>query len=193
LDRGSFVAGFGYDFIDFSGQLRARKLLVEYSSLLRKYLECKKLLKQEHDMDAYRNSLEALHHWSRIAVIEAGMTPELSVLRQVKGVNPGIYKLYEELTQSKESVRQRVQLVLLACEFAVMSKMESCCQPLIGLIRSHAEPQSTERLMENDDLRDVRGDLPMLLDKLAARGFIRKVFVPADMDFELPLTLMYTS
>jgi hypothetical protein len=193
MERGSFLTGFGYNFIDFSGKFRTRKLLAEYTSLLRKYLECKKLLQNEHDMDAYRYCLEALHHWSRIAVIEEGLTPEVSVLRQVKGINPGIYKLYEELTMSKESVRQRVKLVLLACEFAVMSKMEACCMPLIDLIRSRPEPLCVEDLMDEEELRDVRGDLPLLLDKLAGRSFIRKVFVPGDLDFEAPLALMYTT
>jgi len=192
VERKVYIAGFDQQLVDFTAQIAAQQLLVEFVLFMRKYLECKKLLQNEHDMDAYRLSLEALNHWARITVLEEGMTPEPAILKQVKTVNPGISKLYEELTSGKESVYQRVQLVLLACDFAVMSRMRSCCLPLIELLERNPGPVCVEELVDLEQFRNIRDDLPTLMDKLSERGFIRKVFVPESVSLD-SLTLMYTS
>lgn len=116
--------------LEFPADLREHKLLVEFSLFLRKYLQSKEYILDEHLLDAYNNILEALHHWARIVIIEDGYHPEITVWRQIRAINPGVYKLYEELTMSKETLKQRVQLVLLACEFSVMSKWKDAARRL---------------------------------------------------------------
>jgi hypothetical protein len=160
---------------DMTPLLREQKLLFEYSHFIRAYLQSKQDLKDGQVLDAYSNVLSSLQYWAHIALVEAGMHPELTVWEQIRDVNPGIYKLYEELTANSESVEKRAQLVLLACEFTALSKMESSCALLIRLLRSRAEAWTVAELKQHPELAGLSLDLSLLLQKLVSRGSVREV------------------
>lgn len=172
-------------------ELREHKLLIEFSKFLRRYLQSKEYILENHSLDAYNNILEALHHWARIVIIEAGIHPEVTVWRQIKSINPGVYKLYEELTMSKETIKQRVQLVLLACEFSVMSKMERCCKRVLDLLSSSTEAWSLQELQQSEVLSDIKLELPLLLNKLVKKQLAKEVIYAMDEDITL-LEIRYT-
>ncbi|WP_281889629.1 nucleotidyltransferase-like protein [Paenibacillus sp. YYML68] len=180
LDRETFLEGLRHRMLEFPEEIRDQKLLIEFSRFLRCYMRSKDYLSEEHLLDAYHDILEALHHWARIAIIEAGFHPEVTVWSQVKQINHGIYKLYEELTLSKETLKQRVELVLLACEFSVMSKMAACCKPLLQQLGSRSEAWSLEELQQCPQLTDVRNELPLLLNKLVKKTLAKEVIAAAD-------------
>jgi hypothetical protein len=182
LDRHTYMEGLRHNILEFPPDFREQKLLSEFSFFLRTYLQSKEYLLDEHLLDAYNNILEALHHWARIVIIEEGHHPEMTVWRQVRNINPGVYKLYEELTMSKETLKQRVQLVLLACEFSVMSKMERCCKPLLHILESREQPWSTDELQRHPHLAEIKSELPLLLNKLVKKALIKEVVVPLDND-----------
>lgn len=192
LDQNTYLEGLRHRILEFPGDLREHKLLVEFSLFLRKYLQSKEYILDEHLLDAYNNILEALHHWARIVIIEDGYHPEITVWRQIRAINPGVYKLYEELTMSKETLKQRVQLVLLACEFSVMSKMERCCEAFIQILRENEQPLSSDELEQHAQLVVVRAELPLLLNKLVKKGLIKEVAVLLN-DEASELELRYTS
>lgn len=192
LDQNTYLEGLRHRILEFPGDLREHKLLVEFSLFLRKYLQSKEYILDEHLLDAYNNILEALHHWARIVIIEDGYHPEITVWRQIRAINPGVYKLYEELTMSKETLKQRVQLVLLACEFSVMSKMERCCEALIQILRENEQPISTDELQQHSQLVELRAELPLLLNKLVKKGLIKEVAVLIDEE-NSEIELRYTS
>lgn len=192
LDQNTYLEGLRHRILEFPGDLREHKLLVEFSLFLRKYLQSKEYILDEHLLDAYNNILEALHHWARIVIIEDGYHPEITVWRQIRAINPGVYKLYEELTLSKETLKQRVQLVLLACEFSVMSKMERCCEAFIQILRENEQPLSTDELQQHSQLVELRAELPLLLNKLVKKGLIKEVAVLIDDD-NSEIELRYTS
>lgn len=192
LDQNTYLEGLRHRILEFPGDLREHKLLVEFSLFLRKYLQSKEYILDEHLLDAYNNILEALHHWARIVIIEDGYHPEITVWRQIRAINPGVYKLYEELTMSKETLKQRVQLVLLACEFSVMSKMERCCEALIQILRENEQPLSTDELQQHSQLVELRAELPLLLNKLVKKGLIKEVAVLIDEE-NSEIELRYTS
>ncbi|WP_127582437.1 hypothetical protein [Paenibacillus koleovorans] len=169
---------------------RRQWLQVEFSYFLRSYLQSKAFMQDAYLLDAYQQVLEALQHWARIVIIEEGLEPEQMVWAQVRRVNPGVHKLYEEITSNEESLEQRVKLVLLACEFAIMSKMESCCSVLLDVIRSRPEPWSLQDLSEKPELRDLKLDLPVLMAKMSRKELVREVAVSADDS--LLLELKYT-
>ena len=177
MDRDGYLERVKQRVIDFPEELRKEKLAAEFSAFLRKFLHAKQDLQDGNILDANSNVLAALHHWAHISLIEDGVHPELTVWAQMKKYNPGIYKLYEELTTSMESLEKRVQLVLLACEFHVISKMKSCCRLLLDLIKSREEPWSMSELMARPELKSLRLDLSLLLRKLVTRGLIREVAV----------------
>ncbi|OPH56547.1 hypothetical protein BC351_26735 [Paenibacillus ferrarius] len=192
LDQNTYLEGLRHRILEFPSDLREHKLLVEFSHFLRKYLQSKEYVLDEHLLDAYNNILEALHHWARIVIIEDGYHPEITVWRQIRAINPGVYKLYEELTMSKETLKQRVQLVLLACEFSVMSKMERCCEALIQILRESEQPLSADELQQHVQLVEVKAELPLLLNKLVKKGLIKEVAILMDEEIS-EIELKYTS
>ncbi|GAB2670878.1 nucleotidyltransferase-like protein [Paenibacillus thermoaerophilus] len=165
---------------NFGDEMRERRLFYEFASFLKSYLQAKQYIQQGHYLDAYSNVLDALHHWARIAIVEMGSHPELTVWRQLRQINPGVYKLYEELTHSSESLEQRLRLVLLACEFSVMSKMERCCALLLRLLKSRETPWRADELRRHPELAGVDIDLNLVLGKLERKGLIREVAVARD-------------
>jgi hypothetical protein len=192
LDHNTYLEGLRHRTLEFPADMREQKLLMEFSIFLRKYLQSKEYILDEHLLDAYNNILEALHHWARIVIIEEGYHPEVTVWRQIRTINPGVYKLYEELTMSKETIKQRVQLVLLACEFSVMSKMERCCKLLVRILNDREQPWGADELQEHPELSDIKIELPLLLNKLAKKSLIKEVAVPIDDDLN-ELVLQYTT
>ncbi|SDE39774.1 Nucleotidyltransferase-like [Paenibacillus sp. UNCCL117] len=190
LDREMYLEGLRHRVLEFPEELREHKLLIEFSKFHRSYLQSKDYLVSEQLLDAYNNILEALQHWARIVIVEAGYHPEITVWSQVKTINPGVYKLYEELTLSSETLKQRVQLVLLACEFSVMSKMERCCKPLLTLLASREEAWSIQELQRQPQLSHIGTELPLLLNKLVKKALAVEVVHTADPDLSL-LELRY--
>jgi hypothetical protein len=191
LDHDAYLTGLRQQLLDFPPELRERKLLIEFSHFLRRYLQSKEYLQNGHLLDAYSSILESLHHWARIVIIEEGCHPEVTVWNQVRKINPGVYKLYEELTLSGETLEQRVQLVLLACEFSVMSKMGHCCAMLTRILQSRELPWSLADLLEYPDLKELNLDISLILKKLVQKALIDEVIVALDdtMDiFELQYT-----
>ncbi|QHT62883.1 hypothetical protein GXP70_24945 [Paenibacillus lycopersici] len=191
LDQDNYLANLRDSLLSFPSLLRSQKKLVEFSGFIRTYLQAKQDLQDNNLLDAYSNILAALNHWAHIAFIEEGVHPELGIWRQMRRFNPGIYKLYEELTISPETLEQRVQLVLLACEFSVMSKMKSSCGLLFSILESREEPWSVMELQLHPMLTDLHMDLSLLLQKLVNRGYIREVaYMPTASDMEV-LELRY--
>lgn len=189
LDRESYLSGMKRQLNTFPQSLRARKLMKEFSHFLTCFLQSKEYIKEDHLLDAYNMILEALHHWARIVIIETGLHPEVMVWKQVRMVNPGIYKLYEELTQSSETLRQRIELVQLACDFTVMSKVEHCSSLLLQTIASRQEPWTIEGLIASLD--DPGIHLPLLLSKLVRKSLVREVPVLHQGKFEM-MEIRYT-
>lgn len=172
--------------------LRDQKLLSEFSRFIVSYLMAKTDSHNGQTLDAYSNVLAALHYWAHISLVEQGMLPEMTVWEQMRRVNPGIYKLYEELTTSAETLEKRVQLVLLACEFSVLTKMKSSCALLIQVLGSRTEPWSVSELQMEPRLRGLPLDLSLLLQRLVHRGLAREIARPGRGRGALKLELRYT-
>ncbi|WP_339257376.1 nucleotidyltransferase-like protein [Paenibacillus sp. FSL R5-0713] len=158
----------------FGTELREQKLLHEFTSFLRMYVEAKRHIQEGHVVDAYYNALEALGNWARIVLIEQGIYPDHAVWTHVQNLDRALWKLYQELTVSSETLEQRVELVLLACEFSVMSKMSECSELLLRVLRSRKEPWSINELVHHPQLRFVREDLPLVIRKLVFRSIVKE-------------------
>jgi hypothetical protein len=177
---------------EYPEELRRKELIVEFDRFLKSFVQSKQYLQDGHMLDAYSNILDALRHWARIAIIEEGYHPEVLVWAQVRKINPGVYKLYEELTCNHESLQKRIQLVVLACDFSVMSKMELCCSVLLDVLRSREEAWSLQELMQIQELTDLELDLSLLLGKLVRKSLIREVVESESGRPSLLLRLKYT-
>ncbi|WP_157794032.1 nucleotidyltransferase-like protein [Paenibacillus donghaensis] len=164
----------------FEGSLRERVLFMEFARFLHMYVKSKRYLEAGCIMDAYNCVMSALYHWARIEVSECGQFPDPAIWEQVKNLNTAVSKLYEELAVSNETLEQRVQLVLLACEFAVMSKMAECCALLLSILGSRKEPWSVDELLQHSGLSPLEAELPFVLRKLVSRSLVREITSWAD-------------
>ncbi|MNI29525.1 hypothetical protein D3C73_833450 [compost metagenome] len=163
------------EIIQFQGPIKERILFMEFSRFLHMYVKSKRYMEAGCTMDAYNCVLIALYHWARIEVSEAGCFPDPAVWEQIKGLNSSVHKLYEELTVSTETLDQRVELVLLACEFSIMSKMSDCCNILLNILGSRKEPWSIKELLQHSGLNQLGAELPLVLRKLVSRSQIREI------------------
>ncbi|MNI35498.1 hypothetical protein D3C73_895220 [compost metagenome] len=164
----------------FRDPLKERILFMEFARFLHMYVKSKRYLEASCTMDAYNCVLIALYHWARIEVSEAGCFPNPAVWEQVKSLNSSVHKLYEELAASTETLDQRVELILLACEFALMSKMSDCCAMLLEILGSRKESWSIKELLQHSGLSPLGAELPLVLRKLVSRSLIREITSWAD-------------
>jgi hypothetical protein len=175
FDRDGYLTGLRANLLAFPAALRERRLLIEFSAFLRTYLQSKEYLNQGHFMDAFSNILEALHHWARIAIIEQGIHPEVTVWQQLRTINVGVFKLYEELILSPEPIEKRIQLLILASEFFAATKLDICCTIIFRILRSRTEPWAVHELAVHPDVRDLPIDINMILHKLTQKMLVREV------------------
>lgn len=191
MDRTGFLRDLRDNLIDYPMELREKKLLIEFSLFLRRYMQSKEYLQAGNVVDAYSNILETLHHWARICIIESGHHPEVTLWKQVHKINAGVYKMYEELQSSQETLEQRVQLVQLACDFSVLSKARDCCQVLIKLVESRKQPWTASEIKEHPAISELHVDIPLILKKLVERGILKEVAIAKDEALSL-LEIQYT-
>lgn len=163
------------DFLRFEGPVKEEKLFKAFARFLQNYLEAKAHMRQDHFLDAYQSIMAGLHHWAEIELVERGIHPESVVWDQITGLNTPVRKLYEELTESKETLGQRIELVLIACEFSISSKMADCTILLLRILRSRKQPWTIQELMEHPMLEKVRYELPLVLRKLVYRSLVKEV------------------
>lgn len=193
VDHSNYLRDLSNSLLEWSPLLREQKLLSEFSRFVGTYLQAKQDIREGQVLDAYSNILSALHYWAHILLVEEGMHPELTVWEQMLRVNPGVYKLFEELTTSTETLEQRVQLVLLACEFSVLNKMKSSCSLLIRIVESRTEAWTPAELLRHPSLSGLSLDISVLLHMLVKRGCIHEIAVPAHQRVEGLMELRYTS
>jgi hypothetical protein len=191
LDSDGYLSSVRENLLQFPQELRSQKQFAEFAGFLRTYLQAKQDLIDGNLLDAYSHTLTALHHWAHIVLIEEGRHPELTVWKQLKRVHPGIYKLYEELTVSPETLEQRVQLVMLGCEFSVMNKMKTSCALLIDILGSREEPWSIAELQAHSSIHILHIDLSLIIQKLVKREYIREVAVMHELGDIGALELRY--
>jgi hypothetical protein len=179
LDRQGWLAELRAEWTTFPPSLRNKKLLIEFAAFLRIHSRCQEYLCAGQMMDAYSQVNAMLHHWARIYIIEAGLHPEVMVWRQVYDINPGVYKMYQELQESTETLQQRVELVLLAIEFSIIRRMTDCSQVLLQLISSREEAWGAAELRRHPVIAELEIDLNLVLQKLISKQVLTEIAVPA--------------
>ncbi|GJM83845.1 hypothetical protein HMSSN139_63410 [Paenibacillus sp. HMSSN-139] len=160
---------------EFGEPMKERRKLKEFAKFLKVYGEAKRYTAEQDLLDAYFCVLQALKHYARLELIEQGILPESSVWEQVRPLNSVVYKLFDELTENSETLEQRIQLVLLACEFTLASKMADCCSLLLRILGSRKEAWSIQELAQVPDLEHVKDELPLLLRKMVTRSLAQEI------------------
>lgn len=176
-DSQQYLAKMKQQIIEFPNKLRDQRKLCEFSGYLETLFQAKRNLSVGNVLDAYSQILGSIHHWANLVLIEEGIHPELTVWKQLRKVHPGVYKLYEELIASPETIEQRVELVMLACEFSVMSKMKIYCKYLLDIMSEKKESWSISELQQHPQLQYIVDDISLVIQKLVQGHHLKEVAI----------------
>jgi hypothetical protein len=171
FDRNEYVADLKTELREFPFNGRKIKMGLEFAKLIRRYVDGKALFEGHQFLDAYNHVVHSLHHLARLAVLENGLHPELTVWHQVKQIEPEIYKLYEELVHSEETLEKRLELLFLASEFMIHSRTTMGTVHLLEVL-SNREVWLFNEIMSEPELIPYSVDLGVLLEYLIEKHLI---------------------
>ena len=150
------------------------KMGIELSRLVQSYVEGKKLYTQGDYLDAYNQIINSLHHLAKLAIIEKGFFPEVKAWKQVKIIEPAIYKLYEELVNGDEPLEKRLELLFLASDFFIHNRIEKGAEHILRVLGTKKEWEIQE-LYDHRELSLYSTNLGVLLEYLVQKGYIEVI------------------
>lgn len=171
FDRNEYLSDLRLKLQEFPFLGRKLKTGIQFSKLIRRYLEGKEFFNRGNYLDSYHHVVDSLHHLARLAVIENGLYPEVTVWSQVKKLEPSIYKLYEELVMSTESLEKRLELLFLAIEFLINSRTHDGAQHILETMLSK-DVWTTQELHNHNELKYYSKDLEVFVEYLIDKGYI---------------------
>lgn len=171
FDRNEYLESLKQELYEFPHNGRKARMGIEFAKLIRRYIEGKLFFEQLNYLDAYNHIVDSLHHLARLAVFDNGMHPEVMVWKQVKQIDPSIYKLYDELISSEESLEKRLELLFLASEFLIHSRTKDGAQHILEVL-SLKEVWTIQEIHEQEELKNYSVDLEVFIEFLIEKGFI---------------------
>jgi hypothetical protein len=151
-----------------------KQIYIEFTRFFKGYLEAKDFLHNGLLLDSFSSIIQSLHHWAKLAIIEEGEHPEKTVWEQIKVIDSSVYKLYEELVTSTEPLPKRIELLLLALDFNVLSKMEKCVQFILDILKSRETPWTVAEVLAHPDIADPDFDVSLFFDKMVKRSLVHE-------------------
>ncbi|KRG10550.1 nucleotidyltransferase-like protein [Lederbergia galactosidilytica] len=176
FDKNDYLSNLQNEFKDFPLYEREIKTGIEFAKLIRRYWMAKGFFETKQFMDAFNHTIHSLHHLARLAIIEKGLHPELTVWNQVKQLDPEIYKLYEELTKSEEPIEKRLELLFIASEFLIYSRTSSGIKHLEKILKMQSD-WSMNEIKSHPELIYYGTDLNILIEYLVEKEVIELVQV----------------
>ncbi|WP_174615985.1 nucleotidyltransferase-like protein [Virgibacillus ihumii] len=172
FDRNGYIADLKNQLRKFPLEKRNLRKAMEFGKLVKSYNEVKELHESNQLKDAYSRMVHSLHYLARLAVIEKGYHPEVTLWNQVKQIDPEVYKLYEELVESEEDIEQRIKLMILAADFAISTRAEVSAKHLLDIIRTKDAAWSYEELKQQPAVSPYVLDLAAMLMYLHEKGLL---------------------
>jgi Nucleotidyltransferase-like/Helix-turn-helix domain len=176
FDRNEYIANLKTELREFPFNGRKIKMGLEFAKLIRRYVDGKALFENKQFLDAYNYVVHSLHHLARLAVIENGLHPELTVWHQVKMIEPEIVKLYEELVNSEETIEKRLELLFLASEFMIHSRTNVGAAHLLEVLSSK-DHWTFNEIQNEKELLPYSVDMSVLIEYLIEKGLVDVVSV----------------
>lgn len=171
FDRNEFLFKLRSELQEFPFNGRKFKSGIQFSKLIRRYLEGKEFFERGEYLDAYSHVVESLHHLGRLSVIDSGNYPEVTVWAQVKLIEPAIYKLYEELVMSNESLEKRLELLFLASEFMINNRTQDGAEHIVEVMLGQ-DTWTIQELHDHPELSYYSTDLEVFVEYLIDKGYI---------------------
>lgn len=178
FDRNEFLAQLKKEMNEFPLHGRKLKVGLEFSKLIRRYLDGKAFFENGQFLDAFNSVVHSLHHLARLEIIEQGFYPEVTVWNQVKHIEPEIFKLYNELICSEETLEKRLELLFIASEFLIYSRADIGSQHILEVMETKEQPWTIAELMSHPELAYYSVDLNVLLEYLIEKHIVQIIKVP---------------
>lgn len=172
FDRNEYLSQLKDQLRNFPHEKRDLRKAMEFGKLVKSYSEVKDLYASEQYKDAYSRMVNSLHYLARLAVIEKGYHPEVTLWNQVRQIDPEVYKLYDELIQSKEAIAKRVQLMILAVDFVISTRAKVSAKHLLNIIETKDDAWSYEELKQHEKVTPYHLDLTAMLGYLGEKGIL---------------------
>ncbi|WP_409291596.1 nucleotidyltransferase-like protein [Peribacillus sp. SCS-37] len=172
FDRNEYLENLRTELQEFPFYGRKLKTGIEFAKLIRRYLDGKSFFENGHFLDAYNHIIHSLHHLARLEIIDQGFHPEVTVWNQVRLIRPQIFKLYEELVSSQESLSKRLELLFLASEFLIHSRTQLGSQHIIDVLSAKEGYWSIAELIQHPELRYYSVDLEIVLEYLVDKNVV---------------------
>ena len=171
FDRNDYILNLKVELKEFPFYGRKIKMGIEFAKLIRRFMDGKAFFENRHYLDAFNHIVHSLHHLARLSVIENGFHPEVTVWHQVKQIEPEIFKLYQELINSEESIEKRLELLILASEFLIHSQTQNGANHFITTLQ-RKEVWSFDDILNNPELSIYSVDLGVLLEYLIEKNYV---------------------
>ncbi|WP_214850144.1 nucleotidyltransferase-like protein [Exiguobacterium sp. s193] len=173
FERNDYLTDLKRRLLNFPEAERCLQMSLSFAKLLRRFQDGRNLFSRGNHYDAYTHVHHALHHLARLSVLEKGAHPEIVVWEQARLDDPEVYKLYEQLLLSEETLELRVHLALIGLEHLLQSKVMSGGKYLFEVMRERITPWTMHELMEEERLQELKVDLGSLIDFFIRKGLIR--------------------
>lgn len=171
FDRNDYLHSLIQELNDFPFHERKLRIGLEFAKLIRRYHDGRQFFEQKHYMDAFNHVTHSLHHLGRLALIEKGFHPEVTVWNQVKTIEPEIYKMYEELLYSEEPLDKRLELLFLASDFFIHSKTELGAGHILDTLKEK-QKWSIQNILDHPELKMYGIDIFIVLEYLVQKEYI---------------------
>src|SRR5690625_4223560 len=175
LDRNGYIFQLKNKLRDLPASKRELRKIIEFGKLVKSYHEAKYLFESAEYKDTYSKILYSLHYLARLAVIEQGYYPEVTVWRQVRQIDLEVYKLYEEFIDGNEELEKRIRLMLIAMDFIINSRAEDSVKHLLNIFRSKDSAWSYAELKSLPIVEAYSLDLAAILSYLLDKNIIQSV------------------
>ena len=176
FDRNEFLNNLKNKLQDFPIDDRKIKIGLEFAKLIRRYMDGRTFFDNNQFLDAFNHIVHSLHHLGRLALVEKGFHPEITVWKQVKQIEPEVFKLYNELVNSEEALEKRLELLFLASDFLIHSRIEIGTSHLFEVLKTK-DSWTFNDVLSHPSLKLYAVDLEVLFEYLIEKHFIEVVNV----------------
>ncbi|MYL42985.1 nucleotidyltransferase-like protein [Virgibacillus salexigens] len=174
-DRNEFIYNLKGQLRDFPDSKRDLRKAIEFGKLVKSYSEAKELFESEEYKDSNSKILYSLHYLARLAVIEKGYYPEVTVWSQVKQIDLEVYKLYEEFIESNEEIKKRIQLMLIAMDYVIKNRAKVSVKHLLDIMDTRDDAWSYAELKSLQMITPYSLDLSAIIAYLVEKDIITTV------------------
>lgn len=175
-EHDTFITHLKNQLLAFPKYKRDLRKAIEFGKLIKSYNEAKDLYESSQFKDAYSSMVHSLHYLARLAVIEEGIYPGVTVWNQVKQTDLEVYKLYEELIQSNEEIEQRIQLMLIAMDFVISTRAKSSANHLLNIMQTRNTTWTYEELRFHSSISPYATDLTAMIFYLTEKEIIETLY-----------------